>query len=474
MKRTLVILLIAFGAIAPGTTPNANAQAVSVGLNIGGGFGMQINSAADFYTPLTPYGTWVNVGSYGRCWRPTQVATGWRPYSVGSWVWTDAGWFWQSQEPWGWATCHYGSWTFDPTMGWVWIPGTQWAPAWVSWRYSDNYIGWAPIGPNLAVLPTSFFAFVGVNSFRSGFRPNDLIVNNASIIRGTRPIKNFERQTVNVDGRQRTIFANKGPGVAPFERAGQRLTARPVAEVARQTRTPENLRGNENDRNRPGQRPGGEATPSPTGREQSRPYPQQPEQAQPQRPGQLEQRPGERPEQQPGAISPTGREQGREQLNNNQPEPTPAERPQREQRPQETPEQQTPTAPSRPPTVAPETPTAPSQTPTERPLPPTGREERPTPQTPAETPTPPTGREQSLPPSQPPSERPTPPTGREQSVTPPQAPTERPLPPTGREQGTPQAQPPAKERPQPQQQEKPQQQQQPDQKRDGNRDGSGT
>ena len=31
--------------------------------------------------------------------------------------------------------------------GWFWVPGDTWAPAWVQWRYSDDYVGWAPIGP---------------------------------------------------------------------------------------------------------------------------------------------------------------------------------------------------------------------------------------------------------------------------------------------------------------------------------------
>lgn len=389
MKQYLAILLAALAAVAPGAAPNANAAAISFG------FGAQINSVADFYSPLRPYGTWVNAGPYGRCWRPAQVPVGWRPYSDGSWVWTDAGWYWQSDEPWGWATCHYGSWYDDPNLGWVWIPGTEWAPAWVSWRYSNDYIGWAPIGPNLAVAAPSFFVFVGVNRFRSGFRPDDLIVNNTRIIKQTRSVRNFQRQTVNVNGRQRTIYANKGPGVAPIERAtGQRVAPRPVAEVARQTRAPENLPGNQNQQpSRPGQRPGGEATPSATGREQSRTYPQQPEQARPQGQNQPEQKPAERPGQQPQAVPPTGSEQ----LNNNQrPEQSPAQRPQGEQRPQTTPQEQTPSKPSQPPRVTPETPTTPSQPPAEKPLPPTGREQQPAPQTPTERPLPPTGMNSSL------------------------------------------------------------------------------
>jgi hypothetical protein len=450
MKRYLIILMAALVAMAPGAVQKANAVDISLS------FGAQINSVGDFHAALSPYGSWVSVGQYGQCWRPTQVSGDWRPYSVGSWEWTDAGWFWQTDEPWGWATCHYGSWYMDPTMGWVWIPGTEWAPAWVSWRYNDNYIGWAPIGPNMSAPAPSLYAFVGMNRFGSGFRPNDLIVNNTTIINQTRSVKNFERQTVNVGGRQQTIFANKGPGVAGIERAtGRRMTARPVGEVARQTRTPENLRGNQtpSQARRPGQRPGGEATPAPTGREQQRTYPQQPGQAQPQQPNQSEQRRDQRPGQRPNALSPTGREQ---QPNNYQrPEQTPAQPQQRELTPRTRPGEETPTTPRTQPHSV-----TPSQ-PSERPLPPTGREQSvPNRQQPTERPLPPTGREQAQPPSQPNRERPLPPTGREQAQ-----PSSRPS------QTAPSApereQPPAEQKQRPSQPQKPQQPQKQDQKRDG-------
>jgi hypothetical protein len=32
-------------------------------------------------------------------------------------------------------------------IGWVWVPGTEWGPAWVSWRRSPGYVGWAPLPP---------------------------------------------------------------------------------------------------------------------------------------------------------------------------------------------------------------------------------------------------------------------------------------------------------------------------------------
>jgi hypothetical protein len=109
-----------------------------------------------FQEGLSPYGEWVTVPGYGRAWRPAHVAAGWRPYYYGRWEWTDEGWLWVSDEPWGWATYHYGRWTYDGYAGWVWVPGYQWAPAWVTWRYSPDYIGWAPLGPGFSVYVTSY------------------------------------------------------------------------------------------------------------------------------------------------------------------------------------------------------------------------------------------------------------------------------------------------------------------------------
>src|SRR5438067_10200344 len=53
----------------------------------------------------------------------------------------------QAEQPFGWATYHYGRWTRLRGIGWVWVPGQQWAPAWVSWRKSNDYVGLAPLPP---------------------------------------------------------------------------------------------------------------------------------------------------------------------------------------------------------------------------------------------------------------------------------------------------------------------------------------
>jgi hypothetical protein len=106
-----------------------------------------ITDVSFFYDQLAPYGSWSELSGYGWVWTPRNIATGWRPYTVGRWAYTDDGWTWVSDEEWGWATYHYGRWLFDQTAGWVWIPGTDWGPAWVDWRYSEGWVGWAPLPP---------------------------------------------------------------------------------------------------------------------------------------------------------------------------------------------------------------------------------------------------------------------------------------------------------------------------------------
>jgi len=99
-----------------------------------------------FQEQLSPYGTWVNIPGYGQCWQPYGMPYGWRPYyDNGYWVYTDAGLYWQSGYAWGAIPFHYGRWAYVGGYGWVWAPAYEYGPAWVFWRHSGDYVGWAPL-----------------------------------------------------------------------------------------------------------------------------------------------------------------------------------------------------------------------------------------------------------------------------------------------------------------------------------------
>lgn len=103
-----------------------------------------------FYNTLAPYGDWIQYNPYGFVWIPRHMGYRWRPYSNGHWVYTDYGWTWIAYEPWGNIVFHYGRWGWDDEIGWFWVPDTTWGPAWVSWRMSDQYVGWAPLQPEFS------------------------------------------------------------------------------------------------------------------------------------------------------------------------------------------------------------------------------------------------------------------------------------------------------------------------------------
>jgi|GEM_PF-459836 len=166
-----------------------------------------------FYDNLSPYGQWVEDPQYGNVWVPNEGGD-FRPYgSRGHWVMTDYGNTWVSDDPWGWACYHYGRWTYDSYYGWVWVPGYEWAPAWVTWRYGGGYSGWAPLGPGISIgvsynCPESWWIFVQPQYMYS----NDCYSHwrgpgyNNTYIRQTTIINNYY-----VDNRTRVRY-NYGPG----------------------------------------------------------------------------------------------------------------------------------------------------------------------------------------------------------------------------------------------------------------------
>lgn len=125
-----------------------------------------------FYDALAPYGNWIDYGKYGPVWYPTKVSSSWRPYLDGRWTPSRSGWVFETHEPWGWATYHYGNWMPTTDYGWVWSPGSTWYPSTTAWRTSDDYVGWAPIPPPDYVPEPAFYPAGG---YTPGAPPLDLL-----------------------------------------------------------------------------------------------------------------------------------------------------------------------------------------------------------------------------------------------------------------------------------------------------------
>lgn len=70
------------------------------------------------------------------------------PYTNGEWIYTDEGWYFKAPTPHEELTSHYGRWTQDEKLGWVWLPGSVWSPAWVEWKENEDYVAWTPLPPS--------------------------------------------------------------------------------------------------------------------------------------------------------------------------------------------------------------------------------------------------------------------------------------------------------------------------------------
>jgi hypothetical protein len=93
-------------------------------------------------------GEWVWSPTKAHAWRPHASRTpGWRPYSVGRWTAFQGAPFWVSDEDWGWVPYHLGYWIDDADLGWLWLPGSTFAPAWVTWGGCGDAYAWWPFGP---------------------------------------------------------------------------------------------------------------------------------------------------------------------------------------------------------------------------------------------------------------------------------------------------------------------------------------
>lgn len=107
-----------------------------------------------FFQELAPYGEWLGHPQYGQVFVPADPD--YRPYRNGHWAQSGDDLVWVSYDAIGWAVCHYGSWTVLEDGRWAWIPDSQWSPAWVDWRETDQYVGWAPRMVNVDPMPSAW------------------------------------------------------------------------------------------------------------------------------------------------------------------------------------------------------------------------------------------------------------------------------------------------------------------------------
>jgi hypothetical protein len=226
--RTKVIAVILFAGTMAFLAPRPMSAAVSVSIDF-------------FHHELSPYGRWVYTSRYGEIWYPTAVRSGWAPYMDGKWVYTDCGWTWVSDDAFD-APFHYGTWVWVAGYGWCWEPGYVWGPAWVSWAWSDRYIGWAPLPPSFAITTAGYYGgAVTMASNQYVFVPaNQFAGTNVSTVR----VPTSQNTTILAGAQRATQFSVSrglvragGPPAALVQRAtGKPVRAVSVSSVSRKVR----------------------------------------------------------------------------------------------------------------------------------------------------------------------------------------------------------------------------------------------
>ncbi len=223
MKRILFLFsMISIMMLVQKASAAPNPNHIDIGVGIG-----------FFNSSLSSHGEWIDVESGFRVWRPAHIQSYWRPYLLGRWVWTDYGWYWMSDEPFGWITYHYGRWYNDDYYGWVWMPDDVWGPAWVEWRYDNDYIGWAPLPPYATFsvsfglrytthwsAPVHYWNFVRYRRFGNTIHYGDIatVEHTRRLIRTTRTGSQYEVNNNRI--------INRGVDMSVIERHGNKRISR--------------------------------------------------------------------------------------------------------------------------------------------------------------------------------------------------------------------------------------------------------
>jgi hypothetical protein len=172
------------------------------------------------------------------------------------------GWTWVSEEPWGWAPYHYGTWIRGP-YGWAWVPGPAvqyWSPAVVHFYDCGGSVAWCPLAPVEVRYPSRlaigyrhgdwslFFSIGGCAVYYPASsrycepRPwNTTYVNRVTYVNNVTNVTNIHTTVINnVTVNRNTYLANsfvpvnartEGATVAPLDAFGGRGTYQPVSST---------------------------------------------------------------------------------------------------------------------------------------------------------------------------------------------------------------------------------------------------
>ena len=93
---------------------------------------------------LAAYGDWVDYNGQ-QYWHPT--VEGYVPYRDGYWDYVpDNGYCWVDDYPFGYTTCHYGRWLYDPYQyGWLWDWQPGWGLGWCATLSCGSDFVWCPL-----------------------------------------------------------------------------------------------------------------------------------------------------------------------------------------------------------------------------------------------------------------------------------------------------------------------------------------
>ncbi|MFY9549774.1 MAG: DUF6600 domain-containing protein, partial [Thermoanaerobaculia bacterium] len=205
---------------------------------------------------LDAYGQWQRLPTYGWCWTPTSVGTGWAPYTAGRWMWQDPwGWTWVSTEQWGWAPYHYGRWAVVDSR-WYWVPVAPsvavvaYNPALVAFVGGGpgfgvsvgfgaaDYIGWFPLGPREPLIPWWGRPAVNVNVTNITYvnRTYVTVVNQTTFVQSRVVAPNTIRDASIVQSIERTPVVRGAIPMVPT-----RDSIRTSTQQARAARPPESM-----------------------------------------------------------------------------------------------------------------------------------------------------------------------------------------------------------------------------------------